>query len=209
MGWTSYHATRFKEVKRGYKSTMTVDVKREMDEEIFREWETSNSNCKLIKSAMYGSTYYGAIQKTNSHTKESEVFAVVVLTSVENNKFFNMSYKDMDETMLPFYYDCPESILKLLTPTNNGNANQWRERCRIRAEKKKVIAKHEPIILTVRFNLTSGHRPGDKIKLHWNNWGTKGFYTDGTYRYSTKTILAHGFEVDQDYQLAKKALDLI
>lgn len=203
MGWTSYHATRFKEVKRGYKSTMVVDVKREMDEEIFREWETSNGNCKLIKSAMYGSTYYGAIQKTNSDTKESEVFAVVVLTSVENNKFFNMSYKDMDETMLPFYYDCPESILKLLTPTDNKNANIWREKCRKRNKDKKVLAKHEPIILTVKISLLSGHKPGDRVKLHWDGWGKNWFYTDGVYRYSTKTILNHGFEVDQE------ALDLI
>ena len=207
MGWTSYHATRFKEVKRGYKSTMTVDVKREMDEEIFREWETSSGNCKLIKSAMYGSTYYGAIQKTNSDTKESEVFAVVVLTSVENNKFFNMSYKDMDETMLPFYYDCPEPILKLLTPTDNENANIWREKCRKRNKDKKVLAKHEPIILTVKAPLLSGHKPGDRVKLHWDGWGQNWFYTDGVYRYSNKTILNHGFEVDSDYQLTKKALE--
>lgn len=208
MGWTSYHATRFKEVKRGRKSTMVVDVKREMDEEIFREWETSNGNCKLIKSTMYGSTYYGAIQKTNNNTKESEVFAVVVLTSVENHKYFNLSYKDMDETEHPFYYDCPESILKLLTPTDNENANIWREKCRKRSKDKKVLAKHEPIILTVKFPLLSGHKPGDKVKLHWDGWGKNWFYTDGTYRYSTKTILNHGFKVDQDYQLTKKALDL-
>ena len=208
MGWTSYHATRFKEVKRDYKSTMTVDVKREMDEEIFRGWETSNSNCKLIKSTMYGSTYYGAIQKTNNNTKESKVFAVVVLTSVENHKYFNLSYKDMDETEHPFYYDCPESILKLLTPTDNENANIWREKCRKRSKDKKVLAKHEPIILTVKFPLLSGHKPGDRVKLHWDGWGKNWFYTDGTYRYSTKTILNHGFEVDTDYQLTKKALDI-
>ena len=208
MGWTSYHATRFKEVNRGRKSTMTVDVKREMDEEIFRGWEASDGNYKLIKSAMYGSTYYGAIQKTNDDTKESEVFAVVVLTSVENNKFFNISYKDMDETMLPFYYDCPESILKLLTPTDNENANIWREKCRKRNKDKKVLAKHEPIILTVKAPLLSGHKPGDRVKLHWDGWGQNWFYTDGVYRYSTKTILNHGFEVDTDYQLTKKALDL-
>ena len=154
MGWTSYHATRFKEVKRGYKSTMTVDVKREMDEEIFREWETSDGNCKLIK--------------------------------------------DMDETMLPFYYDCPESILKLLTPTDNKNANIWREKCRKRNKDKKVLAKHDPIILTVKSPLLSGHKPGDRIKLHWDGWGKNWFYTDGVYRYSTKTILNHGFETNQE-----------
>ena len=208
MGWTSYHATRFKEVNRGRKSTMTVDVKREMDEEIFRGWETSDGNCKLIKSAMYGSTYYGAIQKTNNNTKESEVFAVVVLTSVESNKFFNLSYKDMDETEHPFYYDCPESILKLLTPTDNENANIWREKCRKRNKDKKVLAKHEPIILTVKAPLLSGHKPGDRVKLHWDGWGRNWFYTDSVYRYSNKTILNHGFEVDADYQLTKKALDL-
>ena len=59
---------------------------------------------------------------------KTEVIAVVVLTSVRNGRYFG--YKDMDESELPFYYNCPESILKLLTPTENANANEWRKRCR-------------------------------------------------------------------------------
>lgn len=209
MGWTSCHAIYHKQIKQKGRFYTIVDAKKELDIGIFGEWKVGNSTCKVLKSAMYGSTYYGAIERINNDTQEHEVFAVVCLTSVDNSDYYNFSYKDMDETEHPFYYDCPESILKLLTPTDNENANKWREGCRRKAKKKKVLAKHEPIILTVSYHLTSGHKPGDRIKLHWwDNWGGNGYYTDGTYKYSTRTILCHGFEIDPDYQLTKKALDL-
>ena len=210
MGWTTCHATCYKTMKKGFKSYSTIDTKKEVDTNVFGEWEPFGRalHYKTLKSAMYGSTYYGAIEQVNTITKERKVFAVVTLTSVNNKEYYNFSYKDMDETEHPFYYDCPESILKLLTPTDNENANIWREKCRKRNKDKKVLAKHEPIILTLKAPLLSGHKPGDRVKLHWDGWGQNWFYTDGVYRYSNKTILNHGFEVDADYQLTKKALDL-
>lgn len=56
------------------------------------------------------------------------------LTSISGNNF---SYKDMDETMIPCYYDCPESILKLLSDTNNENALEYRRLCREKRRKRK------------------------------------------------------------------------
>ena len=184
MGWTYYRPSFYKNGK--------VDRKAELD---------YNYGNRVVKSQMVGTTWFAAIKSPYS----DEVWAAIYLTAVDKGDF---GYKDMDETEHPFYYDCPESILKLLTPTDNENANIWREKCRKRNKDKKVLAKHEPIILTVKAPLLSGHKPGDRVKLHWDGWGQNWFYTDGVYRYSNKTILNHGFEVDADYQLTKKALDL-
>ena len=45
--------------------------------------------------------------------------------------------------MEPYHYECPKSILKLLTPTDNELANEWREKCyeyhKQKAEKKTVL----------------------------------------------------------------------
>ena len=112
MGWTSYHATYY---KKG-----AVDRKAEID----NMWNNDSSKrFKVLKSSMVGSTYYGAIDNGE------EVFAVVFLTSTNSKDYFNFSYKDMEESMCPYQFDCPIGILNLLTETDNEWAIKWRENC--------------------------------------------------------------------------------
>jgi len=47
---------------------------------------------------------------------------------------YNFGYKDMDETMGPYSYDCPRSILDKLTPTDHEYALKWRRECERRLE---------------------------------------------------------------------------
>ena len=200
MGWTSYHAKHYTEAYYDSKhSYQAVDVKKELDEEVFKEEDSLDGSIhyKTLKSAMFGSTYYAAIEKTIKATNERQVFAVVCLTSFNTKDYHNFSFKDMDETMEPYKYDCPISILKLLTPTDNPSANRWREKCRIQHERKKILSLHLPLIMTAKHPFINGTRPGDKIKLHWHSWpGGRGYYTDGIYSYKRSTILANDFEVD-------------
>jgi len=83
-----------------------------------------------------------------------EVIGIVCLLDYSPKDYYNFGYKDMDETMGPYQYDCPERILKLLTPTENENAREWREICweRIKSRQKRpklvkgmVIEFTEPI----------------------------------------------------------------
>lgn len=127
MGWTQYHATYF---KKG-----TVDRKAEMDAQFTQLEHDGYAQLTVLKSSMVGSTYYGAIEVRRNNEVE-KVFGVVCLTSVEKNRW--ISYKDMDETMIPYSYDCPISILKLLTPTDNESANEWRRLCREHKAQKKT-----------------------------------------------------------------------
>ena len=56
MGWTSYHASYYK--------NGTVDRKKECDD-VF-----SKGDCKILKSAMVGSTYYAAIKKVKKFLQQ-------------------------------------------------------------------------------------------------------------------------------------------
>lgn len=67
-----------------------------------------------------------------------EVIAYVCLLHYTPSYYDNFGYKDMDETMGPYQYDCPERILKLLTPTDNEYALQWREKCWENIRKRKA-----------------------------------------------------------------------
>lgn len=121
MGWTSYHAKFYK--------NGNVDKKAECD----YYFNKHKDIYEVLKSAMVGNTYYGAIKQKSS----GNVFGVVFKTSVDNRNYFNFSYKDMEETMLPSECDCPIGILKLLSPTDNEWANEWRKNCNENARIKK------------------------------------------------------------------------
>ena len=135
MGWTSYHVEPTYNPKA---KKYTVDRKVECDRLFNQDMVTYNDNTiigkfEVLKSCMVGSTYYAAVKRTKFATEtnpaESYVFAAIVLTSVDSKDYFNFSYKDMDETVGPYQYGCPKSILDLLSPTDNEYAKKWRERC--------------------------------------------------------------------------------
>jgi len=47
--------------------------------------------------------------------------------------------KWMDESMLPFYYDCPDRILDKLTDLPCDNSKEWRARCRAYNARKRAL----------------------------------------------------------------------
>ena len=152
MGWTWYNANYYKKGK--------IDRKAECDS----YFEYKNSPYKVLKSSMVGSTYYAAIQKGNI------VCAAVFLTSTCMNDYYNFGYKDMDETCGPYQYDCPKSILDLLTPTDSEYANEWRRKCKEKRESSKTAFSLSklPIGTQIKFTLTfdtSRNNKGEEIIL--------------------------------------------
>ena len=57
--------------------------------------------------------------------------------------------------MGPCEAECPARILNLLTPTTSGYANEWRKRCRERAE-KRMPKPGESFTLAVPLRFTNG-----------------------------------------------------
>ena len=168
MGWTTYTAYNYKNGK--------VDRKKECDTLI------DDKFFKIIKSRMVGSTYYAAVEDIET----KQVFAVICLTSTNINDGSNFGYKIMDESWEPFYYDCPKSILNLLTETTDKNALEWRRKCLEKQNKPKLSDLEVGTI--IRFKLgdrvieLQKQAPAFQFKSNW--WK----YTDRNCYFSKKDI---------------------
>lgn len=140
MGWTETSAMHF---------TKSGQINRKAECDGYFLEGLNHNYYKVVKSAMQGSVYYGAImplrrpQKASDGTfiedghgnylyedipeNEREVLGVVILTYVR--KKTNFGYKIIHETMGPCARNCPASVLNALTPTTNTYALQWRKDC--------------------------------------------------------------------------------
>jgi len=153
MGWLFYNSVHLK-------PNGQVDRKKEIESELSEKFT-------VVKSAMVGSVYYGAIKREST----CEIFGYICLTSSDKKGGYNFGYKSMDETCGPTESKCPMSILNLLTPTDSKWANEWRERCRAYHEQQtsptsfKNLPAGTKVLWTVphdRFTLGS---KGDKFEL--------------------------------------------
>ena len=178
MGWTSYHATHY---TKGGK----IDRKTECDNLI--NYEEDGRSCKVLKSAMNGSTYYAAVEFINKYTGMHEVFAVVFLTRIAMRDYYNFWYKDMKETYGPCECDCPKGILDLLTETDSEWANEWRKRCRERLEEKKNKQNLGKLPVGTIIEIVFNGKTQRVIKRAPNNqFKTPWWYNPATNRYISK-----------------------
>jgi hypothetical protein len=124
MGWT--YTNKDKHVSAGeyIKSELLV-------------WNNPDAKYTLLDGGVVKfRTYYGAVERIDLKTNERRVFAVVILLNYAKG-YHNFGYKDMDESCGPVESNCPERILKLLTPTDSEYANEWRQRCWAKIKSKK------------------------------------------------------------------------
>ena len=143
MGWTSFHANF-------YDKNGNVDRKAECDNYFNNKWY------KLKKSTIRGNIYYAAVTplfRSNFNynaegwepipESEQKTVAFIIRTWADNSgkEYYNFGYKIIDESMGPCYYDCPDSILKLLSPTDSEFAKKWRENCEIKNHNIKTKQK--------------------------------------------------------------------
>lgn len=183
MGWTSYHATHYKKGN--------IDRKAECD--AYWEEGLNRGHFEVVKSTIKGSVYYAAVkplkkcigknekgeyQYTDIPLSEQKIFGVVFLTSTDSKDYYNFSYKDMDETVGPCYYDCPKSILDILSPTDSEYAIKWREKCYEQIEKNKNPdalnnLPEDTIIEVIMPCETKYYKEGDIVQLQKIKWGKR------------------------------------
>jgi len=198
MGWTHCaYATNYKIVGSGWRRYRVVDRRKECDKVC--TWERQRTvgedgtvypamKDTVLKSAMVGTTYYAAIRR-EVEGKQPYVWAAIFLTC-GRTKWDNTEwgYKDMDETMQPYYYDCPKGILDLLTPTDNEGANKWREECRRQRAEANEIRRKGPqpkflpngigleerraswILTSPNFRCKTGYRGTRYTKRYWHEF---------------------------------------
>lgn len=122
MGWDGHYAEHW---KNGRPDVMAEFMDR------YKDFGGQQSPCEVVKAVKVGSVIYSAVR----NKKTDEVFGVVSLTSIDKGY---VMFKEMSEDMLPYYYDCPKSVLNLLSKTEEANALEWRKKCEEQAELKKT-----------------------------------------------------------------------
>jgi len=136
MGWTNFH----------------------MDEPV-KEWFKSNLNDEVTVldiAVVKRNTLYAAIREN----KTGLVYCAVYLLSWSRD-YYNFSYKPMSEFCGPCETECPERILKLLSPLNDENdsnsyARNWRNHCWDNINNRKKINSGNVIKVKEPLKFTSG-----------------------------------------------------
>jgi len=132
MGWTG-QINRFKTVKE-----MLINEFSGEDESFI--WS-------LHDVSMKGSTLYGIASRQDKKTGISLSEAIVILTRKDRDGW--TYYKEMGETVHPYYYDAPKRLLDKLDalyPPLNENSTIWRANCRSQISKAKVKLKNGDIV---------------------------------------------------------------
>lgn len=110
---------------------------------LHKEFTQENATHKwyLTDLSMRGSVAYCIhwVEDKTTGTKQHE--ALVVLTEKRRDDKGWIYYKNMGETVMPYYFNAPVSLIKKLNALGepyNDNAKQWREQCLANASKAKV-----------------------------------------------------------------------
>lgn len=115
-------------------------------------WGDDNPHTyKVLDTALVNlKEFYAAVEMIHKETGVRRVWAAMIKVTFTRTARAsryrdgwdeNFCYKDMDESMGPCYHNCPERILKLLTPTENEYAAKWRAECWAKIEAKKARPK--------------------------------------------------------------------
>lgn len=131
MGWTTVHKT----------VGTSVDS--------FFDKEFAGSSIEFVgKGCLKNfSEYYRACynKKTNTY------FALVCRIRFERDSYYNFSYKDMDESENPYFYNCPKHIMDIIERSKpvNDMSKEWRMKVHkvldTKLIKGKVITFEKPI----------------------------------------------------------------
>jgi len=84
--------------------------------------------------------FYAAVEHIKADGTR-EVWCAVCKVGYYPKDYYGFCVKAMSEHEGPYYHNCPEKILKLLTPTEDENALAWREKCWANVNRKKVVKK--------------------------------------------------------------------
>lgn len=105
-------------------------------------FENANVKSRLLLAMKVGwQEAYAAVEYIHKDTNKREVYALTYMIRYYNNGHFG--YKDMSEHCGPNICNCPEKILKLLTPLEKDGSNSnewaqaWRDRCWANVNKRK------------------------------------------------------------------------
>ena len=91
--------------------------------------------------SMRGAVCYCISWSEDKATGDRKHEGMVILTEKRKNDPHWIYYKEMGESVLPYYFDAPVSLINKLNQLGepyNDNARQWRDRCLENAQRAKI-----------------------------------------------------------------------
>ena len=190
MGWTETYWAKGTKVKDWFKEGYT--------------YENDKVKQTVLDTALVARTEaFAAIEQIKKETGERKVFMEVVIMKFYNGDRFNFMYKDMDESFGPNICRCPKRLMKLLTPTDNEYALEWRKRVEdywTAKDKSNVEMKKLNVGDTVVFKETLRFSGGANFKSLQVHSVTPLRFTDGSVNIFGSTAL---------FKIQKKILDKV
>lgn len=123
MGWT-YH----------YNTTKDRLIRYLLEPHAYTRDDGTEVRIEPLKSTVHSTRLWSLWQRTVGEEVERYVVLHLLAADRKNNGY---GYKDMDESMGPYHYDCPVTWLDLLTEPSNDYARTWREQVRAQAAKDR------------------------------------------------------------------------
>ena len=114
----------------GYRGKLTVQ--RIMEQ----EYENDGCVVKYVSVKSDSSSNWPTETYVARRLSSGQVICEVVLSEYQDGKTW---VKVIDETMGPAVDQCPDTILRLLTPIESETANSWRKRCAVRNKQTREI----------------------------------------------------------------------
>jgi len=136
MGWSTLHKPKYQTTKEWFLSN----------------WSGNNYEILDVACVGYTELYAAAKNKVTN-----EVVAITYMINHYPKSYYNFGYKDMDETVMPYMFNCPERIMKLLTPTDNVHSNDWRKNVYRILNNAKILRKDCIVETFEPINFTNGY----------------------------------------------------
>jgi hypothetical protein len=115
MGWMFEHNTGSMKVK-------------EYAQTLLNGWENDKAKVTVVDHSLRGQHLWVALERTIKEQNRSHRFIVLYLLEKHDGMW---GYKDLDETMHPYFYDCPKRLLKSAPYDpefdSHDGAKKWRE----------------------------------------------------------------------------------
>lgn len=113
--------------------------KRHIIEDRIKGFTGEKYKVEFLDHSVVGNHLWKVGKSTNLETGFSDLW--IGLDLLSKSKYDRCwGYKDMEESMGPYFYDCPLKFLKMVPPPDSKSADGWREKVIAFHAKKKADA---------------------------------------------------------------------
>ncbi len=153
--------------------------KQDIIRERSKDWENDKVRSTCLAKTIRGNVFWSVRAHTNKET--GETFRFIACDLLGSDPTYGWGYKDMEESMHPYYYSCPLKYLEMVPEQDGVTCPEWREQVR-EYHRCRSIRLH----VGDRVRLRAGSQPPELTITSLKP--LRGIYNYVTYRLSRRLI---------------------